>query len=390
MGRASIACQRAPIATTPHGTLTHTLPLHTPLHPSIPLLPLLSYPQSTEFGVLPDGRRVDQIRLTSPSGMELSLITYGATITSVKVPSKTTGPEEVTLCYPTLEELRTKSPYYGCTAGRVANRIAGGKFVVDGKEYTVATNNGPNSLHGGIVGFDKVVWTPRIFVDASSAGVEFTYLSKDGEEGYPGNLMASATYTLTDKNEVVMDFKATTDKATPVNMCNHTYWNLSGGLKENIHNHVLTLHCPGYLPVNSVQIPTGVVPVAGTPMDFTSPHRVGERIMEVDGGGQPGYDHCFARTLGTVPAGGLGLGLVAEVSEPTSSRRMLVFTDAPGTQLYTGNFLDGSAPHVRHQALCLETENYPDAVNQTAKGFPDPILRPGQTYTHKAVHRFEW
>jgi aldose 1-epimerase len=349
---------------------------------------------TSAFGLMPDGRRVDKIRLSNPSGVTVDLVTYGATVVSVRVPSKPSQgtPEEVTLCHADLDKLRTASPYYGCTVGRFANRIAKGRFSVDGKDFAVATNNGANALHGGVVGFDKVLWTPRVFATADAAGVAFSYTAHDGEEGYPGELTVTATYSLSSTNELTMDFSATTTAATPVNLCNHTYWNLSGGLKAaNVYDHVLQLNCPAYLPIDATSIPTGVIaPVAGTAMDFTSPRRVGERLQEVDGGGKPGYDHCYARTTGAVPKEGLGMGVIAVLSDPASGRTMTVSTNAPGVQLYTGNYLDGPAPHDQHHALCLETQGYPDCVNQTAKGFPDPILRPGETYKHVAVHKFEW
>ena len=326
--------------------------------------------------------------------MEVTLLTYGATILSVKTPSKTSSvPEEVTLCSTTMDDLLQKTNYYGCTAGRVANRIAKGKFTVDNKEYSLVTNNGVNHLHGGTIGYDKVVWTPRVFCQANEVGVEFTYVSPDGEEGYPGNVVAKAEYKLTASNEIAMTFTATTDKSTPINMCNHAYWNLSGNLKNNIYNHILTLNCPGYLPVDSTLIPTGVIaPVANTDMDFTTPTAVGKRIKNIDGGGEPGYDHCYSRSLTTGASAKYDVGVIATLEDPESGRKMIVSTNAPGVQLYTGNFIGkGPTPHDQHRALCLETENYPDAINQyTTNGFPNPIVKPGEVYHHVAIHKFEW
>ncbi len=252
-------------------------------------------------------------------------------------------------------------------------------------------NNGPNSLHGGTVGFDKVVWDARTYVTPSAAGVSFTYTSKDGEEGFPGTVQATADYRLTSDNEVRMEFTATTDAPTPINLCNHTYWNLSGDLRASIHDHVLQLNMPLYTPVDASSIPTGeIAPVAGTHFDFTTPTRIGERIMGVDGGGgSAGYDHNYVRTR-EPPPGGFTRGLfpIAHVHEPTSGRTMTVETNAPGVQFYTGNWLGPENRADPHRALCLETQNYPDAVNKPS--FPSPILRPGETYNHIAVHKFTW
>jgi aldose 1-epimerase len=325
--------------------------------------------------------------------VSVSLLSYGATISSVKVPSKSTEPEEVTLFYSDFETLKAKSPYYGSTVGRVANRIAKGRFSVDGVTYQLATNNGPNHLHGGVVGYDKVIWNSELVVSPGKASVVFTYKSHDGEGGYPGNVDVTVVYSLSDANELGMEFSATTDKATPINLCNHTYWNLSGNLRSKITNHRLLLDCPFFILADSTLIPTGqVASVAGTPMDFTKPYSVGDRIMQVDGGGEPGYDHCFARAgLGQVPVNGFPLSRIALLEDPSSGRKMTVLTDQPGVQLYTGNFLSkdpSDGPHVQHGALCLETENYPDSVNQS--GFPSAILRPGEVYRTSTIHKFEW
>jgi aldose 1-epimerase len=262
---------------------------------------------------------------------------------------------------------------------------------VDGKEYSMVVNNGPNGLHGGTVGFDKVVWESRTYVTPSAAGVTFTYTSKDGEEGFPGTLSATADYRLTDTNEVRMEFSATTDKPTPVNLCNHAYWNLCGDLRSNVHDHVVQLFMPFYTPVDATSIPTGeITAVSGTPFDFTAPTRIGDRIMSIDGGGAPGYDHNFVRSK-DLPPGGFTHGLfpIAKVTEPTSGRTMVVESNAPGVQFYTGNWLGAANKADPHRAFCLETQNFPDAVNK-AGIFPDPILRPGQTYSHVTVHRFSW
>jgi aldose 1-epimerase len=374
----------------------------------------------TSFGKIGD-HAVQKILLSSSSGMSMALTTYGATILSIKVPSRGGGPaEEVTLCHGSLRDLQASSPYFGATCGRVANRIAKGRFMVDGKSHSLAVNNGENALHGGLVGFDKVLWEPRVYVTPSAAGVEFSYTSPAGEEGYPGTLLAKADYRLTAANEVRMEFSATTDAPTPVNMCNHAYYNLSGDCKASIHDHVLQLHMPFYTPTDATQIPTGeIAPVTGTHFDFTAPTRVGDRIMGVDGGGKPGYDHNYVRVR-SPPAGGLANALfpIAELSDPASGRVMKVATNAPGVQLYTGNWLDEKAGAEAHRALCLETQMYPDAVNKEGvEGWPEAVLRaffvfltwrcarpslfltprtthsfagPSQSYRHIALHTFSW
>jgi aldose 1-epimerase len=289
------------------------------------------------WGVI-GGRSIERTTLRNSSGMSMCLTPYGATILSVRVPSQGGGPaSEVTLCHSNLEDLRAHSPYYGCTVGRVANRTAGGVYRVDGVEHKAAVNNGPNSLHGGVVGFDKVIWEATTYCTPSAAGVRFSYVSQAGEEGYPGTLSATADYRLTEANEVRMEFRATTTHATPVNLCNHTYWNLCGDLRSSIHDHTLQLHMPLYTPVDAHSIPTGeVAAVQGTHFDFLSPTRIGERIMGVDGGGKPGYDHNYVRSK-DLPPGGFthSLAPIAHVTEPTSGRSMTVESNAPGVQFYT-------------------------------------------------------
>lgn len=249
----------------------------------------MSTVSTSVFGILPSGLRVDSVTLTNAAGLRVEVVSFGATVVSVKVPRRDGGAsEEVTLCRGDLESLRTRSPYAGSTVGRVANRIARGAFSVGGRTHALAINNGANALHGGVVGWDKVCWTPRLYTEATGdVGVEFTYSSHDGEEGYPGNVRAVADYRLSPSSELSMTFSATTDKATPINMCNHAYWNLSGDFRTNIKGHSLQLHCSHYLPVDSTQIPTGeVAPVAGTPFDFVQPALVGSRLAQVDGGGE--------------------------------------------------------------------------------------------------------
>jgi len=322
--------------------------------------------------------------------MEVSLTNYGATIVSVKVPSKgSPAAEEVTLCPQTLDALRANGGYLGATVGRVANRIAKGTFTVGGRTYATAQNNGPNTLHGGAMGYDKRLWAAEVFSRGSSAGVTFSLKSHDGEEGFPGAISVRATYALTEANELTMRFEATdASRPTPINLCNHAYWNLTGGLRAKIADHVLTLNAPFYTPVDATQIPTGAEPVSGTPFDFTRPTRIGERMLQVDGGGEPGYDHNWCRAGDAKEAASLGMGVVAVVHEPASGRTMTVSTTAPGVQLYTNNFMHGAAPFDQHYALCLETQCWPNAVNRP--DFPNAVLSPGESYVHETVHKFSW
>ena len=337
------------------------------------------------YGKMPDGTAVDQYTLSNGSGMKVKIITYGATITSVETPDKNGKYENITLALDSLDDYVKKvPPYFGATIGRYGNRIAKGKFKLDGKEYTLATNNNENHLHGGKVGFDKVVWKAEEVKSPGAVGVKFTYVSKDGDEGYPGTLTTHVTYTLTDKNELKMDYAATTDKATVVNLTNHNYWNLSG-CNHDILDEELYLNADGYLPVDAGLIPTGdITPVKETPMDFASkPETIGARIAKVEGG----YDHCYVLNK----KAGEKMTLAAKVVDPDTGRTMEVYTDQPGIQLYSGNFLDGTLvgggkKFVKHYAFCLETQKYPDSPNQPK--FPSTVLKPGETYEHHTMHTF--
>ena len=347
----------------------------------------------TSYGKLPDGREVQLYTLTNKNGMVAKVMDYGAHLVGLEVPDAKGKLEDVTLGYDTLAGWLTNTSYFGATVGRFANRIAHGKFSLDGVEYTLAKNNEPGGipchLHGGDKGFDKVLWKGEPVDTAEGKGVKLTYVSKNGEEGYPGNLTTTVTYLLTDANELVWEAEATTDSPTIVNLAHHSYWNLSGNPKSSINDHELMLAAPGYLPTNAGLIPTGKIePVAGTPMDFTKPTRIGDRV-DADfealrfGGG---YDHCW------VLEAGKGMKLAARLKDPKSGRVMEIFTDQPGIQFYGGNFLDGTVKgkggveYARRSGLCLETEGFPDAPNQPA--FPSSVLRPGETYRHKMVHRF--
>jgi aldose 1-epimerase len=343
--------------------------------------------QKMEYGKTPAGAVVDLYVLTNASGSQAKVITYGALLTELHVPDKDGKLGDVVLGFDDIKGYLTEHPYFGGTIGRVANRIAKAKFTLDGKEYTLAANNGPHSLHGGKKGFDKVVWKAEPLAVKDGAAVKFTYVSPDGEEGYPGTLTASVTYTLTDANELRLDYSATTDKATPVNLTNHSYFNLAGPASGDILGHELTIFADKYTPVDKTLIPTGeLAPVKGTPFDFTAPSKIGARIEEVKG--EPGgYDLNYV-----VRSGDQSPALAARVREPKTGRLLEVFTTEPGLQFYTGNFLDGTVKgkggvvYKKHQAFCLEAQHFPDSVNQPK--FPSIILPPGKTYTQTTVYKF--
>jgi len=321
-----------------------------------------------------DGKKVFSYTLTNKNGVQVKITNYGGTVTSWMAPDRNGKKSSIVLGFENLQGYLAKPPYFGALIGRYGNRIANGKFTLNGKTYTLATNNGKNSLHGGNKGFDKVVWdaTPAT---GDSATLTLNYLSKDGEEGYPGNLNVTVKYTLTDADELEIDYTAQTDKATPVNLTNHSYFNLTGDVANTILDHTLQIDADRYTPVDTTLIPTGKLqPVAGTPFDFRQPHKIGERIDQVPGG----YDHNF------VLNGGGSVRRVATLTDTLSGRRLDVYTDQPGVQFYSGNFLDGSIkspdgkPINKHAALCLETQHFPDSPNQP--GFPSTILQPGTTY----------
>lgn len=343
-----------------------------------------------QFGMLPDGTPIDVITLTNLHAMEVRAITYGGIITALRVPDRNGDLADVVLGHDDLAAYLAASPYFGAIVGRYANRIANGRFALDGHSYQLAVNNGQNHLHGGLRGFDKVVWSADPFVKPGSVGVVFRYTSPDGEEGYPGRLDVKVTYTLTDRNELAVDYHATTDRPTPINLTQHSYFNLAGEGRGSVLEHVLVIHADSFTPVDSTLIPTGeIVPVAGTPLDFTAPTSIGERIEQPDRqlAYGHGYDHNFVlnRT-------GPGLVLAVEVYEPTTGRTMDVYTTEPGLQLYTGNFLDGTitgkAGHVygRHAGFSLETQHFPDSPNHAE--FPSSVLRPGAVYDSRTVFAF--
>ena len=338
------------------------------------------------YGKLPDGTPIEQYTLTNESGVTLKVITYGAIITELRVPDRSGAFGDIVLGFDKLEPYETKSPYFGAAIGRVGNRIARGRFTLDGKTYSLAINNAPNHLHGGLRGFDKVVWKAEEAKGPNGApGVTFRYTSADGEEGYPGTLSVTMTYVLTNANELVLHYQATTDKDTPVNLTNHSYFNLSG--RGDILGHVLRLAASRFTPVDDTLIPTGAIaPVAGTPMDFMEGKPIGRDLGRLANKPQ-GYDHNFV-----LDSGGGHLALAASVYDPASGRALDLLTDQPGVQFYSGNFLDGTLTgkygvvYQQHDAFCLETQHFPDSVNHP--NFPSTILHPGQVYRSTTIYRF--
>jgi len=340
--------------------------------------------EKSPFGKMPDGTQVDRYTLANPRGLSVKIITFGATLTTVEMPDRHGNRGVVTLGFDSLDDYLAGHPFFGSIAGRYANRIARGKFTLDGHQHTLATNDGENHLHGGTKGFDKAVWKAEPAQAEGFVAVTFTHVSPDGDEGYPGTLTATATYTLTDDNELRMEYTATTDKPTVVNLTNHAYWNLAGAGSGDVLGHELMLGAARYLPVDDGLIPLGpLAPVRGTPMDFTQPHAIGSRIAQVEGG----YDHCYVLNAKE----GKKLTPAARVVEPQSGRVMEIYTTQPAIQLYTGNFLDGSLtvagkPCRRHYGFCLETEHFPDSPNRP--DYPSTVLRPGETYHEVTLHKF--
>jgi aldose 1-epimerase len=332
--------------------------------------------ERSDFGQLPDGRRAQLFTLRNGRGMTVKITNYGGIVTELHVPDRNGKVGNVVLGFDSLAPyLQPTNPYFGAIIGRVTNRIAHGRFMIDGRSYQVTTNTPPNTLHGGKFGFDKKLW------DASAEdSLKLTYLSRDGEEGFPGALRVAVVYTLRDQeNALQIDYTATTDQPTPVNLTNHSYFNLRGPGNGTVLDHVLTLSADAYTPVDQGLIPTGqIVSVAGTPMDFRQPTAIGQRIEQVPGG----YDHNYVLKPGPV---------AARVHEPTTGRMLEVVSSEPGCQLYTGNFLDGAVSgiggrYVKHGAFCLETQHFPDVENHP--NFPSIILRPGEKYHQTTTYRF--
>lgn len=338
--------------------------------------------EERQVGIL-NGQSIKEFTITNSKGAYTSIINYGGIITRIVVPDKTGSMGDVVTGFENLEGyLQSGNPYFGAVIGRYANRLSHGKFVLDGQEYQLARNAGVNSLHGGNIGFDKVIWDAKILYDQ---GVKLSYLSKDGEEGYPGNLKVEIIFSFSDDNELILDYFATTDKPTPVNLTSHPYFNLSAWKEAFIYNHELEINANWYTATDITLAPTGeLVPVNGTPLDFTVAKTIGQDINAMDGG----YDNNYVLTDydGSIK-------LVATVTEPASGRKMEVFTTEPGLQLYTTNSIDGDLQYTRggtryaaHGAFCLEAQHFPDSPNHP--DFPSTILRPGETYRQKTVYKF--
>ena len=343
---------------------------------------------SAPFGKTKEGQPVTLFTLRNRQGSEARICNYGGLVISLKVPDRNGQMGDVVLGYDDLDGYLKETPYFGALIGRYGNRIAKGKFTLDGKEYTLAINNDPNALHGGIKGFDKVVWEPMVLSSSSGPALELRYVSKDGEEGYPGTLTAKAIYTLTDDNELKLEFAATTDKDTVVNLTHHSYFNLAG--KGDILNHEVMIRASRFTPVDKTLIPTGELrPVEGTPFDFRKPTAIGARINQADeqlkfGGG---YDHNWVidKPMGK-------LGLMARVYDPSSGRVMEVLSTEPGLQFYSGNFLDGTITgkggwvYKHRSAFCMEPQHYPDSPNHPE--FPSVVLKRGEYYMNTIIYKF--
>jgi aldose 1-epimerase len=336
------------------------------------------------FGSAPDQKDVKIYTLTNRRGIRARVMTFGATLVSLEVPDREGRPGDITLGFDTLAEYLKGHPLFGSTVGRFANRIAKGGFVLDGIEYTLVKNDGENHLHGGTIGFDKVIWEAESVQTDGSAGVRFSYVSKDGEEEYPGNLTCLVTYSLTDEDELTIDYLATTDKPTVINLTHHSYFNLAGQGNGDVLGHQLMINADRYTPADEGYIPTGELRrVDASPFDFRRSRTIGEQIAQVQGG----YNHNYV-----LDAGGRSLALAARVYEPTSGRLMEILTTEPGLQFYPGNFLDGSITgkagkvYKQYYGLCLEAQHFPNSPNKPF--FPSVVLRPGERYTQRTVHRF--
>ena len=345
------------------------------------------------YGTTKDGQTVYEYTLTNDNRMEVKVITYGGIITSIRVPDRYGTMKNVALGFENLEKYQDEHPYFGAIAGRYANRIANGKFTLDGVDYTLAQNDGKNSLHGGLKGFDKVVWTRESVQDGDSAGVRLSYHSPDGEEGYPGDLDVIVTYWLTSENEIKISYELTAKARTVANVTNHSYFNLRGEGEGTIYGHILTLNADYYTPTDETQIPTGeIAPVDGTPFDFRQPKTIGsgQRSSNPQIMASKGYDHNFILNREGLYEG--EIGFVARVYEPSTGRVMEVWTTEPGVQFYAGNFLEsnlvGTSGRVYRQSdgLALETQHYPDSPNQP--DFPSTVLQPDETYHSTTIYKF--
>jgi len=340
--------------------------------------------QKTEFGKTKDGQTVELYTLKNDKGMVVKIMNYGGIVTEMYTPDRNGQMGDIVLGFDNFKQYEGEHPYFGAIVGRYANRIAKGRFILNGKEYKLAINNGPNALHGGLKGFDKVIWRVRPEQTKEGPALVLTYTSADFEEGYPGKLSATVTYTLTNDNGLKIEYKARTDKPTILNLTNHSYFNLAGAGNGTILDEILQLNCDKYTPVDPTLIPTGKIePVAGTPFDFTRPTPIGARIAQVQGG----YDHNFV-----INGGGEGkLVQAGTLHDPKTGRVMEIWTTQPGVQFYTGNFLDGSikgigGTYVQDAGLCLETQHFPDTPNRP--DFPSAVLNPGQEYHQVTIYKF--
>lgn len=344
----------------------------------------------TPFGKTQDGKAVDLYTLTNDKGASVKFIAYGGIITAINVPDRWSKLDNIVLGFKELADYESKNPYFGALIGRYGNRIGGARFTLDGTQYQLAANNGPNSLHGGSKGFDKAVWAVEQLTNASGAAARLSYTSKDREEGYPGTLTVQVVYTLTNDNELRIDYEATTDKPTVVNLTSHSYFNLAGDGRGGIGDHILTINADSYTPVDATLIPTGeIASVTGTPFDFRQGMPIGTRIRSND----PqmvygrGYDHNYV-----LNRSGSGLSLAARVYEPRSGRIMEISTTEPGVQFYSGNFLDSTLvgptgqQYRQTDGFCLETQHFPDSPNKSS--FPTTVLKPGETLKSTTIHKF--
>lgn len=349
-------------------------------------------PTKEVYGFLPDGRTADLYTFINKNGLEMKVTNYGGIVVSLKTPDRNGKMEDIVLGYEKLEDYLKNNPYFGCLVGRYGNRIAKGKFTLDGKTYDLAVNNDPNHLHGGLKGYDKVLWDASVADLEGATGLRLTYKSKDLEEGYPGNLDVSVLYALTDANELRIEYTATTDKKTPVNLTHHGYFNLSGDCKMDILSHQLQIDASAFTPVDKTLIPNGEQrKLDGSPLDFRQMKPIGQDINKEEDEQIKfglGYDHNYVLTGGKTEH----LHSAAKVYEPVSGRLMEVETTEPGVQFYSGNFLDGTLTgkggvvYKKRWGLCLETQHFPDSPNQPS--FPTTILEPGQTYNSLTVYRF--